>query len=62
LSQRKKLIEKEAARIDAAQRRFVWAGLLTVPVVAAAMSMTTSRWTHWLQFVLTTQVVFGTGR
>ncbi len=62
LSQRKKLIEKEQHRIDAARRRFVWAGLLTVPVVAAAMSMTTSRWTHWLQFILTTQVVFGTGR
>ena len=25
------------------------------------MSMATSRWTHWLQFILTTQVVFGTG-
>ncbi|MGZ4960628.1 MAG: heavy metal translocating P-type ATPase [Methylomonas sp.] len=62
LSQRKKLIEKEQTRIDAARRRFVWAGLLTVPVVAVAMSMTTSRWTHWLQFALTTQVVFGTGR
>ncbi|MDD1621059.1 MAG: heavy metal translocating P-type ATPase [Methylococcaceae bacterium] len=62
LSQRKKLIEKEQHRIDAARRRFVKAGLLTVPVVAVAMSMTTSRWTHWLQFILTTQVVFGTGR
>ncbi|MGY6277067.1 heavy metal translocating P-type ATPase [Methylomonas sp. MgM2] len=61
LSQRKRLIEKEQQRIDAAQRRFVWAGLLTIPVVGVAMSMATSRWTHWLQFVLTTQVVFGTG-
>ncbi len=61
LSQRKKLIEKEHQRIDAAQRRFVWAGLLTIPVVGIAMSMATSRWTHWLQFILTTQVVFGTG-
>ena len=61
LSQRKRLIEKEHQRIDAAQRRFVWAGLLTIPVVGIAMSMATSRWTHWLQFILTTQVVFGTG-
>jgi len=61
LSQRKRLIEKEHQRIDAAQRRFVWAGLLTMPVVGIAMSMATSRWTHWLQFILTTQVVFGTG-
>ncbi|MDD2759244.1 MAG: heavy metal translocating P-type ATPase [Methylomonas sp.] len=62
LSQRKRLIEKEHQRIDAARRRFVWAGLLTVPVVGVAMSMATSRWAHWLQFILTTQVVFGTGR
>ncbi len=27
-----------------------------------AMAMNTSRWAHWLQFALTTQVVFGTGR
>jgi Cu+-exporting ATPase len=62
LSQRKKLIEKEQTRIDAARRRFVWAGLLTIPVVGVAMAMNTSRWAHWLQFALTTQVVFGTGR
>ncbi|QPK63237.1 copper-translocating P-type ATPase [Methylomonas sp. LL1] len=61
LSQRKKLIEKEHHRIDAARRRFVWAGLLTIPVVGVAMAMNTSRWAHWLQFALTTQVVFGTG-
>ncbi len=61
LSQRKKLIEKEQIRIDAARRRFVWAGLLTIPVVGVAMAMNTSRWAHWLQFALTTQVVFGTG-
>ncbi len=62
LSQRKKLIEKEHLRIDAARGRFVWAGLLTLPVIGIAMSMTTSRWSHWLQFLLTTQVVFGAGR
>lgn len=61
LSQRKRLIEKEHHRIDAARRRFVWAGLLTIPVVGVAMAMRTSRWIHWLQFILTTPVVFGTG-
>lgn len=61
LSQRKRLIEKERQRIDAARRRFVWAGLLTIPVVGAAMTMKTSRWMHWLQFMLTTPVVFGAG-
>lgn len=61
LSQRKRLIEKEHQRIDAARRRFAWAGLLTIPVVGIAMSMATSRWTHWLQFALTTQIVFGSG-
>ncbi|MBS3963036.1 MAG: copper-translocating P-type ATPase [Methylomonas sp.] len=61
LSQRKKLIEKEQLRIDAARRRFVWAGLLTLPVVGIAMAMNTSRWAHALQWALTTQVVFGTG-
>ena len=62
LSQRKKLIEKEQYRIDAARRRFVWAGLLTIPVVASAMVMTTSPWLQRLQFILTTQVVFGIGQ
>ena len=61
LSQRKRLIEKEQTRIDAARRRFVWAGLLTIPVVGVAMSMATSRWNPWLQLVLTTPVVFGAG-
>lgn len=62
LSQRKKLIEKELIRIDVARRRFVWAGLLTTPVVALAMTMGGQGWMRWLQFALTTQVVFGTGR
>ncbi len=62
LSQRKKIIEKEKYRIDAARRRFVRAGLLTIPVVAMAMmSMSASSLVHWLQFLLTTQVVFVTG-
>jgi P-type Cu+ transporter len=62
LSQRKQLIEKEQSRIDAARRRFVWAGLLTLPVVVSAMSMSGGAWLRWLQFALSTPVVFGSGR
>ncbi len=62
LSQRKNLILKEQQRIDTAKRRFVWATILSTPVIAIAMSMNKSRWAHWAQFILTTPVVFGTGR
>ncbi len=62
LSQRKKLIEKERYRIDSARRRFVRAGLLTIPVVGVAMSMARSPWLHAFQFGLTSLVVFGPGR
>lgn len=62
LSQRKNLILKEQRRIEAAKKRFIWAGLLSLPVVAIAMSMSKSRWSHLLQFALTTPVVFGTGK
>ncbi len=62
LSQRKILIEKEQQRIILAKRRFIWSGLLSFPVVVIGMSMPTSRWLHWLQFVLTTPVVLWSGR
>ena len=61
LSQRKYLIEKEQQRIVMAKRRFIWAGILSFPVVVVGMSMPTSRWLHWLQFALTTPVVFWSG-
>ena len=61
LSQRKNLIDKEQQRIVMAKRRFIWAGLLSFPVVLVGMSMPTSRWLHWLQFALTTPVVFWSG-
>ena len=61
LSQRKSLIEKEHQRIAMAKRRFMWSGILSVPVVLIAMSMPSSRWLHWLQFALTTPVVFWSG-
>lgn len=61
LSQRKSLIEKEQQRIVMAKRRFIWSGILSFPVVVVGMSMPTSRWLHWLQFALTTPVVFWSG-
>ena len=62
LSQRKILIIKEQQRIVVAKQRFFWSGILTTPVVLIAMSMNQSRWAHWLQFMLTTPVVFGAGK
>ncbi|MCF7966861.1 MAG: heavy metal translocating P-type ATPase [Methylobacter tundripaludum] len=61
LSQRKKLIEKEQQRIVVAKRRFIWSAVLSFPVVVVGMSMPTSRWLHWMQFALTTPVVFWSG-
>lgn len=50
LSQRKSLIDKEYQRIAMAKRRFIWASVLSFPVVAVGMSMPTTRWLHWMQF------------
>jgi len=62
LSQRKNLILKEQQKIASAKRRFLWSALLSLPVILIAMSMKQSRRLHWLQFILTTPVVLGTGR
>ncbi len=62
LSQRKNLIIKEQQRIEKAKKRLLWASILTAPVVTMAMMMVKARWAHWLQFGLTTAVVFGSGR
>ncbi|MCF7986443.1 MAG: heavy metal translocating P-type ATPase [Methylovulum sp.] len=62
LSQRKKMIEKEQQRIVLAKHRLVWSALLSAPVIAIAMSMTTSRRLHWVQLVLATPVVFWAGK
>ncbi len=62
LSQRKNLLIKEQKRIEMARRRVVWAGVLSFPVIIVAMSMSQSIRVRWIQFLLTTPVVFGTGR
>jgi len=62
LAQRKALIKKEQQRIAAARRRFLWSAALGAPVIAIAMGMTASRPLHWLQFLLSTPVVFWAGK
>ncbi len=62
LSQRKNVVLKEQLRIESAKRRFIWSAVLSTPVVAVAMSMNQSRWSHWFQLILTTPVVFGAGK
>lgn len=61
LSQRKSLIDKEQQRIVLAKRRFIWSSVLSFPVIAVGMAMPTTRWLHWMQFALTTPVVFWAG-
>lgn len=62
LSQRKKLIEKEAVRLAEAKRKTIGSILLSLPVVATGMMMTHSRPLQWLQFALATPVVFSFGK
>jgi Cu+-exporting ATPase len=62
LSQRRNLIKKEQLRVESARRRFLLSAIMSAPVIAVAMTMTTSRPLHWLQFLLATPVVFGSGK
>ena len=62
LSQRKNIIHKEQNRINKAKRLFIWSGILSTPVISLAMSMNKRKWPHWVQFILTTPIVFGAGR
>lgn len=62
LSQRKKMVEKEQLRVKSAWRRFFWSVILSTPVIIIAMSMSSSRRLHWLQFLLATPVVFWSGQ
>jgi len=61
LTQRQELIEKEHLRLASAKKRFIWASVLSAPVVAIGMAMPAGRFYHWLQFALTTPVVFAAG-
>ncbi len=62
LSQRKLVMERERRRIEEARRRFVRAAFLSAPAILIAMAMPKARLWHWLQFLLTTPVVLGSGR
>lgn len=61
LSQRQELIRKEHLRLASAKKRFIWASVLSAPVVAIGMAMPAGRFYHWFQFALTTPVVFVAG-
>ena len=61
LGQRKIIIEREQKNLTLAKKRFIRAGLLSMPVIAMGMAMSSSRISHWLQFFLSTPVVLGTG-
>ncbi len=61
LSQRQELIRKEHLRLASAKKRFIWASVLSAPVVAIGMAMPAGRFYHWVQFALTTPVVFVAG-
>ncbi len=61
LTQRQELISKEHQRLASAKKRFIWASILSAPVVAIGMAMPAGRIYHWLQFALTTPIVFGAG-
>lgn len=62
LTQRRMLLAHEQLRVATAKRRFIRAGLLSLPVIIIGMAMPASRTLHWLQFLLTTPVVLSTGR
>ena len=61
LTQRQLIIKKEQLRLKSAKKRFIWAAILSLPVIAIGMTMPKSRYLHWLQFFLSTPVVLGAG-
>jgi len=61
LSQRQVVIEKERQRLASAKKRFIWASVLSAPVIAVGMAMPAGRFYHWFQFALTTPIVFVAG-
>jgi Cu+-exporting ATPase len=62
LSQRRLLVERERQALREAKRRFAYAGLLSLPVIAIGMSMPKSLPLKLLELVLAAPVVFWSGR
>ncbi len=61
LSQRQEVVRKEQLRLASAKKRFIWASVLSAPVIAVGMAMPAGRFYHWFQFALTTPVVMISG-
>ncbi len=59
LAQRRLLVEREKARVEAAKKRFVQSALLTVPVMVSGMMMHRSPSLRVMEFVLSTVILFG---
>ncbi|MGE5475148.1 MAG: heavy metal translocating P-type ATPase, partial [Bacteroidales bacterium] len=62
LAQRRQLIERERQRVADAKRRALWAGALSLPVMAIGMAMPHSWPWKLAELALTTPVVLGAGR
>jgi Cu+-exporting ATPase len=62
LTQRREWLVREQQHIEEEKRRFIWAALLSLPVMAIAMLHPQRRAWYWLKFLLTIPVVVGSGR
>lgn len=62
VTQRKLLMLREESRLDSAKRRAIWAAVLSIPVTMIAMAELPGRIWRWSQFLLTTPIVFWSGK
>ena len=62
VSQRKLLMEREEQRLREARKRAVIAGVLSIPVTIIAMADWKGAFWRWAQFVLSTPIVFWSGK
>jgi len=62
LSQRRLVVEREKERLRKARNRFLWAGALALPVMAIGMAMPQSFKWKLAELVLTTPVLFWSGK
>ncbi|GAB6047058.1 heavy metal translocating P-type ATPase [Methyloparacoccus murrellii] len=62
VAQRKVLMEREELRLKEARRRAVIAAILSLPVTVIAMAEWPGRFWRWTQFVLSTPIVFWSGK
>ena len=61
LAQRRLLVEREKARLDAAKKKLLLAAALTTPVMVSGMLMHRSPWLRVMELALSTWVVAGPG-